>query len=180
MKNANKKFTDTDVRVNCRLSYAHLFTPRAMEGGEPKYQATLLVDKNDTQAVKLIRDAEAAAKALFTEKYGKPTGKLKSVVYDGDEDFPEDANCENKLVVRASSKTQPGLKVLESGMLVDALDDSDLYSGCYAAVEVNFAPYSAPSSKGVSAFLNNILKLEDGERLGGGSRSADDAFGDLC
>lgn len=180
MKNFAKKFTDTDVRVNCRLSYAHLFTPRAMEGGEPKYQATLLVSKDDTQAVKLIREAEEAAKKLYVEKYGKYSGKLKSVVYDGDEDFPDDANCENMIVIRTSSKTQPGLKVLDSGMLVDALDDSDLYSGCYAAVELNLFAYNTANSRGISAGLNNVCKLEDGERLGGGSRSADDAFGDLC
>lgn len=179
MKNANKKFTDTDVRVNCRLSYAHLFAPRAMDGGDPKYQATLLIDKNDTEAVKLIRDAEEAAKKLFVEKFGKVSGKLKSTVYDGDEDFPDDPNCEGMLVVRTSSKRQPGLKVLDSGVLCDALTDADIYSGCYAAVECNFFPYNAPSSKGISAGLNNVLKLEDGERLGGSGRSAEEAFDDL-
>lgn len=180
MINANKKFTDTDIRVNCRLSYAHLFTPRAMDGGDPKYQATLLIDKKDTQAVQLLNEAVEAAKKLFVEKFGKISGKLKTTVYDGDEEFPDDENCAGMLVVRSSSKKQPGLKVLDSGMMVDALDESDLYSGCYAAVEINMFPYNAPSSKGISAGLNNVLKLEDGERLGGGGRSADDAFGDLC
>jgi len=180
MKNFAKKFTDTDIRVNCRLSYAHLFTPRAMAGGDPKYQVTLLVDKDDEKAVSLIREAEEAAKKLYVEKYGKFSGKLKSVVYDGDEEFPNDANCENKIVVRTSSYTQPGLKVLEAGVLADALDDSDVYSGCYAVVEFNLFPYSQTNSKGISAGLNNVCKIEDGERLGGGSRSADDAFGDLC
>lgn len=179
MKNANKKFTDTDIRVNCRLSYAHLFKPRSMDGGEPKYQATLLIKKQDKEAVALVRGAEEAAKKLFAERFGK-AGKLSSTVYDGDEDFPNDANCEGMLVVRASSKTQPGLKVLDGGILCDALSEEDLYSGCYAAVEINFFPYNNASKKGVSAGLNNVLKLEDGERLGGSSRSADDAFDDLC
>lgn len=180
MKNYAKKFTDTDIRVNCRLSYAHLFHPRSMDGGDPKYQLTLLVDKDDTVACKMIREAEEAAKKLFVEKFGRVTGKLKSVVYDGDEDFPDDANCENKLVIRSSSKNQPGLKVLDSGILTDALDESEIYSGCYGVVEINFFPYNSASSRGISAGLNNVLKLEDGERLGGGNRNADDAFGDIC
>ena len=28
MKNVNRAFTATNVRVNCRFSYAHVFTPR--------------------------------------------------------------------------------------------------------------------------------------------------------
>ena len=179
MKNANRKFTDTDVRVNCRLSYANLFTPRSVNGSEPRYSCTLLVDKGDPVAMKLVRDAEDAAKKQFKEKFGDYKGKLKSVVYDGDEDFPDDENCEGKLVIRTSSKKQPGIKVLDSGMLVDALDEDEVYSGCFAAVEVNFYPYNQQSGKGVSAGLNNVLKLEDGTRLGGGGRSADAAFEDL-
>lgn len=179
MKNANRKFSDTDVRINCRLSYANLFTPRSVNGSEPRYSCTLLVDKEDTQAVELVNGAVEAAKKLFKEKFGDYKGKLKSVVYDGDEDFPDDENCEGKLVIRASSKKQPGIKVLDSGMLVDALDEDEVYSGCFAAVELNFFPYNQPSSKGISAGLNNVLKLEDGARLGGGGRSADAAFEDL-
>lgn len=181
MKNANKKYSDTNIRINCRLSYAHLFEPRAIEeGGDKKYSCTLLVDKNDAQAVKLVREAEAAAQALFKSKFGDFKGKLKSVVYDGDESFPGDEVCEGMLVIRSSSKTKPGVNVLEPGVgIVDPLDESEVYSGCYGAADVNFYPYSTTSSKGISCGLNNIIKMEDGEVLGGSGKSAEASFGDL-
>ena len=180
MKNVNKKFTETNIRVNCRFSYAHVFTPRKNEqSGDLKYDCCIIVDKNDKQAMQLVTDAVEAAKALYTEKFGKPKGKLKTVVHDGDEDKPDDTSVANCIYINASSKRKPGVKMMDAGLLVDALDEEDFYSGCYGAADINFFPYSAPTANGIGCGLNNILKLEDGDRLGGGSRNADAAFADL-
>ena len=140
MKNVNKKFTETNIRVNCRFSYAHVFTPRKNEqSGDLKYDCCIIVDKNDEQAVKLVNDAVEAAKALYVEKFGKPKGKLKTVVHDGDEDKPDDNAVANCLYINASSKRKPGVKMLDAGLLVDALDEEDFYSGCYGAADINFS-----------------------------------------
>ena len=180
MKNVNKKFTETNVRVNCRFSYCHVFQPRKNEqSGEMKYDCCVIVSKNDEQAVKLIRDAVEAAKALYKEKFGAAKGRLKTVVHDGDEDKPDDPTVAGCLYINASSKRKPGVKILESGMLVDALDEADFYSGAYGAADINFFPYSSNGAFGISCGLNNVLKLEDGEKLGGTGLSADAAFGDL-
>ena len=64
-------------------------------------------------------------------------------------------------------------------MLVDALDEEDVYSGAYGAADINFFPYNSNGAFGISCGLNNIVKLEDGEKLGGTGLSADAAFGDL-
>lgn len=181
MKNVNRAFTATNIRVNCRFSYCHVFQPRKNEqSGELKYDCCIIVSKDDKQAVKLIQDAVEAAKALYTEKYGKPKGKLKTVVHDGDEDKPDDESVANCIYINASSKRKPGVKVLESGMLVDALDEADFYSGAYGAADINFFPYSSNGAFGISCGLNNVLKLEDGEKLGGTGLSADQAFSDLA
>ena len=56
-----------------------------------------------------------------------------------------------------------------------AIEDSTrVYSGCYARVSLNMFPYDAAGNKGVSAGLNNVQFLRDGESLGGRSRAADD------
>ena len=180
MKNVNMKFTETNIRINSRFSYAHVFPPRKNEqNGEMKYDCCPIVDKDDEQAVKLINDAVEAAKALYTEKFGKPKGRLKSVVHDGDEDKPDDAAVANCLFINTSSKRKPGVKVLDAGVLVDALDEEDFYSGCYGAADINFFPYNNAGGSGISCGLNNVLKLEDGPKLAGGGMSADTAFGDL-
>jgi hypothetical protein len=181
MKNVNKKFTDTNVRVNCRFSYCHVFQPRKNEqSGKMKYDCCIVVDKDDKQAVRLIEEAVEAAKALYTQKFGKPKGKLKTVVHDGDEDRPDDETFANKIFINASSERKPGVKMLDAGLLVDALDEEDFYSGCYGAADINFFPYNANGAMGISCGLNNVLKLEDGEKLAGTGLSADAAFGDLA
>ena len=68
--------------------------------------------------------------------------------------------------------------MLEDGVVSDALDDEDFYSGCYGAVTLDFFPYESSGNKGVGAGLNNVIKTRDGDRLSGG-RSADEDFADL-
>ena len=181
MKNVNKKFTNTNIRVNCRFSYAHVFQPRKNEqSGKMKYYCCIVIDKDDKQAVKLVEEAIEAAKALYTEKFGKPKGKLKTVVHDGDEERPDDENFANTLYINASSDRKPGVKMLDAGLLVDALDEEDFYSGCYGAADINFFPYNNTGAMGISCGLNNVLKLEDGPKLSGTGLSADAAFADLA
>ena len=49
-----------------------------------------------------------------------------------------------------------------------------MYSGCYCRFSLNFYPFSVRGNKGVAAGLNNVQKVCDGERLGGGIRAEDD------
>ena len=180
MKNVNKKFTDTNIRVNCRFSYAHVFQPRKNEqSGKMKYDCCIVVSKDDKQAVQLINEAVEGAKALYKEKFGAPKGRLKTVVHDGDEDRPDDDTFAGKLYINASSNRKPGVKMIEAGMLVDCLDEDEFYSGVKGAAGLRFYPYNNAGNTGISCNLDNLLKLEDGDRIGGGSMSADQAFADL-
>ena len=176
--NVNKKYTDTNIRVNCRFSYAHVFAPRLKQSGDKRYECCLIISKKDTDAVKLVEDAVEAAKARYKEKFGRPSGKLKTVVHDGDDERPNDPVYAGCIYVNTGSKAAPGVKVLEDGMLVDALDEGDFYSGCYGAADINFFPFNNNGAYGISCGLNNVLKIEDGEKLAGGM-SADEAFEDL-
>ena len=55
------------------------------------------------------------------------------------------------------------------------LDQSEIYSGCYANVAVNFFPYLFAGKKGIGAGLGNIQKIKDGESLAG-TRTAEQDF----
>ena len=63
--------------------------------------------------------------------------------------------------------------------LVDCLDEEEFYSGVKGAASLRFYPYNNAGNTGISCNLDNLLKLEDGDRIGGGSMSADQAFADL-
>lgn len=47
-------------------------------------------------------------------------------------------------------------------------DPQELYSGCYGRAIINFYVYDTQGNKGISAGLNGVMKLYDGEPLGGG------------
>ena len=71
----------------------------------------------------------------------------------------------------ASSKQAP--QVVDAGVN-PILDQTEVYSGMYARVSVNFFAYNSNGRKGIGCGLNNVQKLADGEPLGGRSTAAED------
>ena len=185
MANYNKVITATSVRLGeVRFSYANVFAVRKNEdGSDGKYSVCLLIPKTDVQAKKLIDAAvEAAKQAGIPSKWGgklPSAAKLHLPLRDGDDEFPDDPNYEGMWFMNASSTQKPGVRVLENGVMSEALDSDDFYSGCWGAVVVNFFPYSVSGNVGVAAGLNNLIKTRDDDRFGGG-RSADADFGDMA
>lgn len=184
MPNYNKKISETAIRLGeVRFGYVHVFAPRKKEDDtDGKYSVQILIPKANTEAVELIRKAIEAAKqgGVSTKWNGKmpPASKLKLPLRDGDEEFPEDETYAGMYFMNASSSTKPGVRVLENGLMSEALDDEDFYSGCYGAVTVNFFAYNQSGNMGVAAGLNNLIKTRDGDKLSGG-HSAEEDFSDL-
>ena len=183
-KNYNKKISDTTVRLGeVRFCYAHVFEPRkGDDGNEGKYSVCILIPKSDKQAIQLVEDATNAAKEKGKSgKWGgKIPGRLSTPLRDGDEE-DKGEEYEGMMFLNASSslKSKPGVRVLDGGMIVEALDSDDFYSGCWGAVTVNFFPYDSNGNKGVGAGLNNVIKTRDDEKLAGGA-SAESDFGDMA
>jgi hypothetical protein len=80
--------TTNVITGKVRLSYANIFTPKAMEGStDEKYSVCLLIDKNDKSTVNKIKKAiEVAKEKGKSEKWnGRIPGGLKLPLRDGDE-----------------------------------------------------------------------------------------------
>lgn len=180
MANYNKKISDTLIRIGeVRFSYVHVFSPRTGDDGKPgKYGVCLVWPKEDTQTTELVKSAIAAAKELAKTKGVKLPSTAKIPLRDGDIDREEDENFSGCWFINANCAKKPGVRVLDNGMIVEALDEDDFYSGCYGAATVNFFPYDSSGNKGIGAGLNNLIKTRDGEKLSGGT-SAESDFGDL-
>ena len=73
-------------------------------------------------------------------------------------------------VLNASSKQQPGLVDRRCNRIID---QTQLYSGCWAHVDLNFFAYKTQGNQGIGAGLNNIQKVRDDEPLGGRKRAED-------
>lgn len=170
----------TRVILPCRLSYVHLDAPwSAAEGNEKKYQLVCIVDKTDQATVKLLSEAmKTAIEEGITKcwKGRKPAGieaPDKLPVRDGDTYKADDEAFSGKLFFNAKSKSA----VAVLGLDQQPIEVSNVYSGCYALVSVNFFPYSSGGGNGIAAGLNAVLKLGDGERLGGSGDGSKDFVG---
>ena len=177
-----KKMTETNIRIGeVRFSYANVFAPRKSDdSSDGKYSVCILIPKTDKETIAAIEAAVNAAKQKGkTDKWGgKIPANVRTPLRDGDIDKEDDPNFADCYFFNASSRSKPGVRVLENGSNYEAMDNEDFYSGCYGAVTINFFPYENSGNKGVAAGLNNLIKTRDGERLSGG-RTADEDFGDL-
>lgn len=167
-----------------RLSYVHLFKPyAATPGQEEKFSVTVLVPKSDVDTMNRINAAIEAAKQRGTaEKWnGVCPPVVQTPVHDGDGVRPSDgmpfgAECKGHWVFTASAKADYPPEVVDANMN-PIINQSEIYSGIYARVNVNFFPYSFGGKKGIGCGLGPVMKLEDGESLGGSAPTAAQAFG---
>lgn len=165
-----------------RISFEHLSRPYSNNGGEPKYSCTILVPKTDTATYNDLKNAlNAAYEAGVNDKWKGSRPQLRyPVIYDGDgvrpsgEAFGEE--CKGHWVLTASSKQQP--QVVHQSNIRVQLAETDVYSGMYARVTLNFFPYENSGNRGVGCGLGNVLKTRDGEPLSGRA-SAESDFKDL-
>lgn len=172
--NVTAKRTGTKVTTGkVRLSYAHIFEPHAMnDGQEAKYSVSVIIPKTDKETLKAIKEATDQAKKDGASKWGnKIPANLKTPLRDGDEERPDDEAYAGCYFLNASSKNKPGIV---DQNVQPVLDSTEVYSGCYGRLTLNFYAYNASGNKGIAAGLGNIQKLEDGEPLGGFTRAEDD------
>lgn len=164
-----------------RLSYVNLTTPRApQQGGEPKYSVTLLIPKTDAATIANINASiKAAYEDAVSKKWGGAHPTPKQIVHDGDglrpSGLPFGDECKGHWVLTASTKNKPQVVGIDN--LDCELAPSDIYSGMYARVTINFFAYDTAGSKGVGCGLGNVLKTRDGEALAGGASAASDFEG---
>lgn len=160
------------VTGKVRFSYAHVFTPQAsQEGGQPKYSVSIIIPKSDKETVEKINKAIEQAKEENKAVWGGTVPKgLKGGLRDGDEEKDDPAYA-NSYFINANSSQKPGVVDADLNAILDA---SEFYSGCYGRASISFFAYNSNGSKGVGCGLNNVQKLEDGEKLGGASSASDD------
>lgn len=169
------------VTGKVRLSYAKVWEPESQnEGEDKKFSTAILIPKSDTATIEKIKAAIELAKehgkSKVADKNGKIPANLKTPLRDGDVDKPDDPTYAGMYFLNASTRTRPGIVDINRNAIMDR---DEVYSGCYCLASINFYAYNSNNSKGIAAGLNNLMKVADGERLGGGS-SAEDDFKDVA
>jgi len=160
-----------------RFSYVHVFEPAAVSEGsdDKKFSVSIIISKDDKATIKKIEAAIEAAKQAGAIKWGGKIPKvLKLPLRDGD--VERDEECyENSFFLSAKSDRKPGIV---DANLDEIISRDEFYSGCYGRASIVFYPFDSNGSKGIAVGLQNLQKLEDGERLGGSSSTAAEDFGD--
>jgi hypothetical protein len=169
------------VTGKVRLSYAHVWEPEQINGqGDPKYSVSIIIPKSDTQTLNRIQDAIKEAYANGQSKL-KGNGKiapalegLKKPLRDGDTERAGDEAYKGSMFLNATRKATAGAPRMIDRAMNPIIDREEVYSGCFARVSLDFYAFNAAGNRGIACGLGNIQKIEDGERLGGGSTPEED------
>ncbi|HBC7242429.1 DUF2815 family protein [Enterococcus faecalis] len=176
MANINK--TKVITGTSTRLSYFHGWEPVSINGGAEKYSTAVLIPKTDKKTIDAIEKAIDAAIEEGIAKFGgkKPNkAAIKLPLRDGDIERDDEA-YKGHYFINANSTTPP--QIVDQ-RVQPILERSQVYSGCYARVSINFYAFNSNGNKGVAAGLGNIQFVRDGEPLGG-QTSASDEFETLA
>ncbi len=160
-----------------RMNYPFLFKPRvnSMNGNE-EYSLTALFPKGAD-----LTRLRAKIEEVIQEKWGsKRPANLRmplrqcedkvKVNEDGEESLPNGYEADGHFANLKNSR-KPG--VVDTSVS-PILDETEIYSGCWALASVNPFAYDIKGSRGVSLSLVNVQKLNDGDALAGRSRPEDD------
>lgn len=170
-----------------RVAFPQLFQAKAFdEKQEPKFSVMMLFDK-EAQATPEFKAIVKRVAEIRKEKWGdKPPKNLKMPFKKGEklqnnETGKYYGGCdEDTVAISAQGKFAPDVlnqkkHLLRAGV---AADEAQLYAGCYAIATVTPQIFELPQSKGVTLYLGNVMKLAEGEPLGG-KVSADQDFDDI-
>lgn len=182
---------------------ARAFKRAGKEKGEAKFGGTFVfdADSEDLKAQKALvtklarekwpgRDLGADLKSgefkwpfqSGDKQIEKRKTKLKNAgkEYTGDADF-----MAGKVILKASSKYQPGFAIIQNGKVVDlegatiTANKGKFYFGVEVLAQFNFVPYDAvgdDGKDGVTAYLQKVLSLNTGKKLSSGGQSAAEVF----
>lgn len=160
-----------------RISYVHIDQPTSFEDeGTPKYDCTFLIPKDHPDVEKIELAIAAMYKANKESVFkGTPltSPKMWQPLRDGDEwleEHPEATEYEGMYFLKAASKSQPQVYDSDKNEIFDL---KEVYSGMYARGVIVGYPFNN-KSKGFGFYLNSIMKMKDGERLGGFTADPDD------
>ncbi len=169
MENNNKTKVITG---KVRFSYANVWEPKSINGGDEKYSVSLIIPKSDIKTLNEIKAATEAAKQEGKAKLGgKIPANLKLPLRDGDIDRPDDEAYRNSYFINANSKDRP--QIVDKN-IKPILDQSEVYSGCYGRASIILFAFNTNGNKGIACGLGNLQKLSDGEPLSGRSRAEDE------
>ncbi len=163
----------------CRLSYVHVFEPAPpmKPGDDPVRSVSLLFPKTDAAA---ITDLYAKLNQIIAEtvKVGNITAAAVPLINNPLRDGDAEVAAKNRtkeysgMVFMTAKSWRPiGVVNRQNNPIIDP---DELYSGCWANVQIAFKYYNhAQGGKGIRVEVNLIQKTRDDDRFDGADNAAD-------
>ena len=167
-KNSSKRI----VSPVGRLSFPALFVPEVNQNNPnaPAKYSTVVVFDEDTDISSIEEIIAEATKATFGDD---APANLRNPIRDGSEKAHlGDPFGPGKKFVTVKSNFQPGIVGAD---LQPVLDQSEVYPGVYARVQMHAYGYDQNGNRGIALGLDNVQKIKDGGALDGRS-DASSAF----
>ena len=141
---------------------------------DPCFSILIVLDPDDKEHADFINEMEDAVDRCIEEKWGEVPRKFSSPIKNG-EDISDSEELEGKVCVNARSDRRPGVVDANLKKIIDV--EEECYSGAiYRATIVAYAWTHKVGGNGVSFGLNNVMKIKDGDPLGGGRASPEEDF----
>lgn len=170
---------------NVRLSMFNnsLFEKTAFdENSEKKYRATFLIDKEDKENIKKIKEA---IKAVAAEKWGKKAeGILASIEHNPNKFCFRDGETKQNLdgypgCMFISTSSKQKVLIIDRDRSELTIEDGKPYSGCYVNASVEIWAMKEGKNQGLHASLKGVQFYKDGDAFVGGKKAEVDDFDDL-
>lgn len=162
---ATKPSTNISLR-HVRLSFPAIWQPESVNGSEPRFAATFLLDKQ--QHASTIAEIRNTIIAAAEAKWGKGKVKwagVKVCLRDGKEKPDLDGFGDGVNFISASSKVR--VPVVDADPSIPlAESDNRPYAGCYVNAIISLWVQDNQFGKRVNAQLKGIQFVKDGEPFG--------------
>lgn len=172
---------------NVRVAFPELFKPKAMDGGDPKYSASFLIEPSDAQCKAIEKMMKDVAIAKWGTKGEKIFADLKAqarVCFRDGDSKSQYAGFEGMMYISASNDARP-LVVDRKPKKEDGTPneltaaDGRPYSGCYVNATLDVWAQDNKYGKRINATLTGVQFVKDGDAFSGGRPASADDFDDL-
>jgi hypothetical protein len=176
---SKKSFISKQIKTNkFRVSFPNVHAPKADMQGNLKFGLSMIFD-----SVEDIAGIRAIVKEAAIGGFGSVPQGLKVPWSKGDEKKNKQTGetydgYTGKIIINASSKQRVGIVDCEidpaTGKLHVLTNEEEFYGGCFAIATVTAWTWDNIGGQGVSIGLQNIQKVEDGEKFSGKTNAEDD------
>ena len=166
-----------------RAAYVNVFKPKMNDMSKKEEYSLVALFKPGTDFTGLKKMAEdAAIKKFGSDKTQWPKLRSPFRVHEDMEKggkLPDGYEKGGIFINLKNAKSKPGIvKVGDNGEVVDIVDPTEFYSGCYGIATVSCYGYDFNGNRGVAFGLQNIFKTKDGAHMDGRVDAAAD-FADV-